>query len=32
MICRDELGWDEPRWNSELQRYSTLRREHYFLP
>lgn len=31
-ICRDELGWDEVRWNAELQRYSALWREHYSLP
>lgn len=31
-ICRDELGWDETRWNEEQQRYSALWRKHYSLP
>ncbi|HKE36061.1 MAG TPA: FAD-dependent oxidoreductase, partial [Candidatus Baltobacteraceae bacterium] len=31
-ICRDELGWDDVRWNAEALRYATLRRERYWLP
>jgi glycerol-3-phosphate dehydrogenase len=28
-ICRHELGWDDVRWNDEVARYATIRREHY---
>jgi glycerol-3-phosphate dehydrogenase len=28
-ICRSELGWDDNRWNVELERYRSIRREHY---
>jgi glycerol-3-phosphate dehydrogenase len=31
-ICRDDLGWNDTRWNAETQRYATIRREHYSLP
>lgn len=31
-ICRDELGWDETRWNAEVARYASLWRKHYSLP
>lgn len=31
-ICRDELGWDETRWNAEVARYTSLHRKHYWLP
>lgn len=31
-LCREELGWDESRWNEELARYQALWRQHYFLP
>lgn len=31
-ICRDELGWSEQRWQSELTRYQTIWQRFYSLP
>lgn len=31
-ICQQELGWDEDRWNQELQRYQQLWQRYYHLP
>jgi glycerol-3-phosphate dehydrogenase len=31
-ICRDELGWDDVRWEAEEQAYHALWRQHYSLP
>ena len=31
-ICFEELGWDESRWETELDRYHELVRRHYALP
>lgn len=31
-ICADELGWDEPHWERELNRYRDIWLRHYTLP
>jgi glycerol-3-phosphate dehydrogenase len=31
-ICRDELGWDEARWNSEMTRYLDIWRQRHAPP
>ncbi len=31
-ICAEELGWDEQRWQAELDRYREIWRRHYYLP
>lgn len=31
-LCMEELGWDEPRWKDESNRYLTLWQDHYGPP
>jgi glycerol-3-phosphate dehydrogenase len=31
-MCSNLLGWDEGRWNSELNRYEAIWKKHYSLP
>ena len=31
-ICADELGWDKPQWERELNRYRDIWQRHYTLP
>ncbi len=31
-ICRQELGWDEDRWQAECERYRQIWQQHYGLP
>ncbi len=31
-ICAEELGWDESRWQAEVERYLELWQRHYSLP
>ncbi|MBP6725248.1 MAG: glycerol-3-phosphate dehydrogenase/oxidase [Halioglobus sp.] len=31
-ICREELHWDQARWQAELARYREIWRRHYYLP
>lgn len=31
-ICQTELGWDDARWNEEVERYRALWQRHYGLP
>lgn len=31
-ICREELGWDEARWQQERHRYERIWRQHYSMP
>ena len=32
MICQQELGWNEQRWQDEVTRYQALWKKHYSLP
>jgi glycerol-3-phosphate dehydrogenase len=31
-ICRDEIGWDEPRWQTEVSRYREIWRSNHSVP
>lgn len=31
-ICQQELGWDEPKWQEEVARYTELWQRYYHLP
>lgn len=31
-LCRDELGWDDARWQKEKARYQSIWQAHYSLP
>ncbi|WP_440464527.1 glycerol-3-phosphate dehydrogenase/oxidase [Psychrobacter sp. ASPA161_6] len=31
-ICQEELGWDEQRWQQEIERYQNLWQRYYHLP
>lgn len=31
-ICQQELGWNDERWNTELQRYRAIWKAHYSIP
>ena len=31
-ICQQELGWDEEKWQQEVERYIQLRQRYYHLP
>lgn len=31
-ICQPQLGWDDARWASEVERYQALWQQHYSLP
>lgn len=32
LICQQELGWDDARWQQEVERYKTIWQRHYSLP
>ena len=32
LICQQELGWDDPQWQQELERYQALWQRYYHLP
>lgn len=31
-ICQEMLAWDDATWNNEVNRYSTIWQDHYYLP